>query len=289
MIQAKDPARGRVSGDGVNLAFGFWPGRGVPVIALHGLTANFLNFIGIAERLQGRRTLLAFDLRGRGDSDKPEGSYGLAQHARDVAAAMREFDLGPSVILGHSMGGFVAMALAAQSPELVERIVLVDGGFVLHPGAGVKPDESASAALAERVKQLTTEYPSRQAYREYWRSRPNFPPEDWSPWVETFLDYEVSGDSPVRPKALQSAVVTDLLEGLKTEEIIGRVQAVKAPLMLLRAATGFTRTQQPLYPDSIMQEIKGYAPQLEEHKIPGTTHYTIVLGDRGATEIANLL
>jgi lipase len=43
-------AQGRVSGDGVELAFGFWPGRGAPVVALHGLTASHMNFVGIAER-----------------------------------------------------------------------------------------------------------------------------------------------------------------------------------------------------------------------------------------------
>src|SRR5271166_3793248 len=94
-------AQGRVAGDGVELAFGYWPGRGAPVVALHGLTASHVNFIGIAERLAGRCALFALDLRGRGDSDKPEGPYGFAQHARDVAASMRVMGLGPSIVVGH--------------------------------------------------------------------------------------------------------------------------------------------------------------------------------------------
>src|SRR4030095_4803572 len=103
-LQVTREARGRVPGDGIELNFGYWPGRGSPVVALHGLTASYINFIGIAERLAGRRSLFAPDLRGRGDSDQPDGPYGLAQHARDVAAAMNAFDLGPSLIVGHSMG-----------------------------------------------------------------------------------------------------------------------------------------------------------------------------------------
>ncbi|MBV9404067.1 MAG: alpha/beta hydrolase, partial [Acidobacteriaceae bacterium] len=130
MISINQEARGRVPGDGVELAFGYWPGHGRPAVALHGITANFMNFVGIAERLQGRKALLALDLRGRGDSDKPGGPYGFAQHARDVAAAMRAFALGPTVIVGHSMGAFVAAALAAQNPELVSALVLIDGGYV---------------------------------------------------------------------------------------------------------------------------------------------------------------
>src|SRR6266508_669254 len=102
-------ARGRISGDGVELSFGYWPGRKSPVIAIHGLTASFLSYAGVAEQLNGRRPLFAPDLRGRGDSDKPEGPYGMAQHARDVAVAMQTLELGPCLIVGHSIGDFVAM------------------------------------------------------------------------------------------------------------------------------------------------------------------------------------
>src|SRR5208282_6715812 len=138
-IKVTRPARGRVPGDGIELAFGFWPGRGAPVVALHGLTASHMNFIGIAERLTGRCALFAVDLRGRGDSDKPEGPYGMEQHARDVAAAMRAMGLGPSIIAGHSMGAYVAAALAAQEPSLVSGLVLLDGGYVPDAPAGVSP------------------------------------------------------------------------------------------------------------------------------------------------------
>ena len=79
-------ARGRVSGDGVELAFGYWPGRRAPVVGIHGLTASYLSFAGVGERLAGRRSLFAVDLRGRGDSEKPDGPYGMTQHARDVCS-----------------------------------------------------------------------------------------------------------------------------------------------------------------------------------------------------------
>ena len=88
-VMVANEARGRVSGDGVELAFGFWPGHGVPVVAIHGLTASFVSYTGVAERLAGRRPLFGMDLRGRGDSGKPAGPYGMAQHGRDVAIAIQ--------------------------------------------------------------------------------------------------------------------------------------------------------------------------------------------------------
>lgn len=283
-------ARGRIPGEGVELAFGYWPGRGLPVVALHGLTASYVNFIGVAERLAGRRPLLALDLRGRGDSEKPDGPYGIAQHARDVAAAMRAMDLGPSVIVGHSMGAFISTALAAQNPELVAGIIMIDGGYLLDTPLGSNSEQVIDAMLAQRITQLSETYPSREAYREFWRARPHFPANDWGPWTEAFLDYELGGEAPLlQPKAAESAVRADVAESFQGPEITARLSSVKVPIVLLRATSGFTPDQPQLIPDSALEQMRELLPSLEEETIPGTTHYTIVLGDRGATRIADLI
>lgn len=283
-------ARGRVPGDGIELTFGYWPGRGAPVVALHGLTASYVNFIGIAERLAGRRPLLALDLRGRGDSDKPDGPYGLAQHARDVAAAMQALDIGPSVIVGHSMGAFIATALAAQNPELVAGLILIDGGYLLDMPVGAGAEQVLDTVLAQRITQLQETYPSREVYREFWRTRPNFPSTDWGPWTEAFLNYEVGGQAPLlRPKASQAAVRFDVAESFKTAEITARLESLRVPVMLLRAAAGFALDRPQLIPDHAVDQIRTFLPELQEETIPGTTHYTIVLGERGASRVADLI
>ena len=289
-LSVSRPAYGRIAGDGVELAFGYWPGRAAPIIGIHGLTATHVNFIGVAECLHGRRPLFAPDLRGRGDSQKPDGPYGMAQHARDVAAAMRGLGLGASIIVGHSMGAFVATALAAQEPALVAGLVLIDGGYVPAAALGAASGQGLDKLLAQRIMQLRQTYPSREYYREFWRSQPHFPPQDWGPWIEAFLDYELGGEPPqLRPKASEAAVRTDLAEGVQRDAIVSRLQAIRVPVLMVRAESGFAPGQPPLYPDSAMQEIRTYLPQIEDHRIPGTTHYTIVLGKRGASEIAELI
>lgn len=284
-MRVTQEARGRVRGDGVELAFGYWPGVGAPVIALHGITANFMNFVGVAEQIEGRCPLFALDLRGRGDSDKPPEPYGFIQHGKDVAAAMRDMRLGASLVVGHSMGAFVAVALADRNPELVSGLILIDGGYVFRSGT-VAPGASLDPALAERINQLVRAYPSRKDYREFWKARPNFPPEDWSPWIERFLDYEVGGQGPVQPKALQAAVIADLRESVKADEILNRLRSIRVPVVWLRAETGFTRDQAPLYSESAVDEIREYVPHIQHTRIAGSTHYTIVLGRRGATAVA---
>ena len=286
-IKVTRSAQGRVPGDGVELAFGYWPGRGAPVVGLHGLTASHMNFVGVAERMAGRCALFAVDLRGRGDSDKPEGPYGFAQHARDVAAAMRVMGLGPSIITGHSMGAFVATTLAALEPSLVSGLVLIDGGYV--PDALSFSGQDSNAALALRITHLRQTYPSRRAYREFWRTQPHFPPEEWNAWVEAFLDYEVGGDSPVQAKASEAAVRADLLEVFQRDVINERLKSIHVPTLWLRADSGMTPGQPPLFPDALAAEFRTFLPQLEDHKITGTTHYTIAMGEHGAAGVADLI
>ncbi len=282
-------AQGKVRGDGVELAFGYWPGYGMPIVALHGLTASYVNFVGIAECLAGRRALFALDLRGRGDSDKPDAPYGMAQHARDVAAAMCAMGIGPSVIVGHSMGAFVAAALAAQQPTLVSGVVLIDGGYVPAMDLTATSDGGNTAALLERVMQLRETYPSRQAYIDHWRSKPHFPPEDWGPWVERLLSYEVMGGTTVSPKAHEGGVRADLMEGFQIAEISARLQAIHVPALLLRAEAGFLPGQPPLFSDAMADEIRKLTPHIQDHKLTGTTHYTLVIGKRAASQVADLI
>ena len=289
VVRITREARGRVAGDGVELAFGYWPGRGAPVIALHGLTASYVNFIGIAECLAGRLPLLGFDLRGRGDSGKPNGPYGMAQHARDVAAAMRGMGLGPNIVIGHSMGAYVATALAMQNPELVSGLVLIDGGYMPARPATLDPTQGAYAALAARIAQLNTTYPSREDYRKFWRSQPNFPAHEWNRWVEAFLDYEVAGETTVKPKASQAGVVVDVGEAIQEEAIVARLKSIRVPTLLLRAERGFVQEYPPLFSDETAEQIRSLLPHLEDHKFPGTTHYTIVLGEKSAAKIADLI
>jgi lipase len=283
-------ARGRVGGDGIDLAYGYWPGPGAAIVALHGLTASFVNFVGVAEKIAGRRPVFGVDLRGRGDSDKPEGPYGFAQHGRDVAAAMRGMGLGPSVVVGHSMGAFVAVALAAQNPELVSGLVLIDGGYMPAIATGATPQQGLDAMLALRIMQLRQTYPSREAYREFWKGQPHFPREDWGPWVEAFLDYELGGEEPLlQPKASEAAVRADLGEGFKRDEIVARLQSIRVPVLMIRADNGFAPGLPPLYPEAMMEEFRRCVPGMEVVTIDGTTHYTMVLGGRGATIIADLI
>lgn len=123
---------------------------GPPIVHLHGLSDTYRSFDLIAPHLPASLRLVAPSLRGHGDSDRPADGYSMSAMAADVAAMMDVLRLGPSVIVGHSMGSRVALRLALDHPSHVRQLVLV-GAFA--PGI-------PNAALDELVAGLDT-LPSR--------------------------------------------------------------------------------------------------------------------------------
>lgn len=277
---------GRAAGDGVELAYGFWPGEGPPIVALHGITASHANFAGIGERLAGRRPLYAPDLRGRGDSDKPDTGYGMVQHARDVAAAMTQLGVERAVIVGHSMGAFVAAALADTYPDRVSGLVLIDGGPPLAVPDGADPVSLLDVVLAPQMARLRTEFVSFDAYLEYWRAAGVFPAEAWNPWLEQYLRYDLGGAAPkLRPKASEAAIRADYLDTTNADVPRERLNRTKVPVLMLRAEEGFFPGQPPLYPDSALEGLS--IKDFSQRRLPGSTHYTIALTDPYAGQVAD--
>ncbi|GAA1965911.1 alpha/beta fold hydrolase [Kitasatospora viridis] len=121
-------------------------------VYLHGLGASagpYFTAAAVHPLLAGPRSLL-LDLLGFGISDRPtDFGYTLEDHADAVATALRAADVGPVDLVGHSMGGAVAIVLAARHPELVARLVLVDANLDPVPLDPPRPGSSGIAAHTE--------------------------------------------------------------------------------------------------------------------------------------------
>jgi pimeloyl-ACP methyl ester carboxylesterase len=100
-------------------------GDGPPVVLLHGLFGAAKNLGAIARALSTQARVLSMDLRNHGDSPHAAG-MNYADMAADVAATMAAQSIGKARVIGHSMGGKAAMALALSRPELVERLAVLD-------------------------------------------------------------------------------------------------------------------------------------------------------------------
>lgn len=102
------------------------PRDGEPIVLLHCFTCAIDYWDGMLPALAAEHRVLAVDLRGHGGSEKPGSGYSPPEQATLVAEALRELGVSDAEVVGHSLGGTVAVALAETAPELVERVVIVD-------------------------------------------------------------------------------------------------------------------------------------------------------------------
>ncbi len=100
-------------------------GDGEPLVLIPGLGSDVTDYGRIIELLAAGCRVVAVDNRGAGRSDKPDIPYSVEMMADDVAGLMTALGLGPAFVLGHSMGGRIALTLALRHPELVRGLVLV--------------------------------------------------------------------------------------------------------------------------------------------------------------------
>jgi pimeloyl-ACP methyl ester carboxylesterase len=110
-------------------------GHGKPVVFLHGFPEGWLSWRAQMHALAGAGfRAIAPDLRGYGGSDKPRAreSYRASRIADDVAALIRSLDAGPVPVVGHDWGGPITYRLAMDHPELVSRLVVLNGPHPIH-------------------------------------------------------------------------------------------------------------------------------------------------------------
>lgn len=103
-------------------------GKGPAVLLLHGLGCNHTTWESVIEPLSRRYTVIAPDLLGHGQSDKPRADYTLGGFANGMRDLLTVLGIDKVTVIGHSFGGGVAMQFAYQYPERTERLMLVASG-----------------------------------------------------------------------------------------------------------------------------------------------------------------
>lgn len=103
-------------------------GSGPPVVLIHGMINSSRHWEAVATRLAGDHQVIAPDLIGHGDSATPRGDYSLGAHAASIRDLLTTLGIERATIVGHSLGGGVAMQFFYQFPQRTERLVLVSSG-----------------------------------------------------------------------------------------------------------------------------------------------------------------
>jgi lipase len=269
---------GSVPGD-VRLAFGRVGEGPEPVLVLHGITAQHRTFNAAARYLKHPDGMVALDLRGRGDSDKPPpGNYGLERHARDVVQTLDHLGIERGVLVGHSMGAFVALHTALLYPDRVGGLVLLDGGW---PRPEEEPDEEEAAAIAEGLerayRRLDMVFETPNDYLDFWFPGQNLTLEDLPPDLADYYLYDLEKvDGGYTPKASREAAEEDGDSVSSESPTAGALRRIGCPAALVRAEEGFFPGSRPLISDETRDVMVGALDLRQERRLQGANHYTMM-------------
>jgi pimeloyl-ACP methyl ester carboxylesterase len=265
-----EPIMIKAKGDGIKIQLAVWGGKGKQILCIHGITANSRFWDCLASALASHHRVIAMDLRGRGLSDKPLTGYSMEHHCKDVLALMNDQGLERSVLMGHSLGAFISLVFAAQYPQRVDRLILVDGGGKLSETqmakvfAGIKPS-------LDRLGQV---FPSLEAYLSQMKQAPYLQP--WNSYMETYFGYEIENveggvRSRVHPKHIEEEA-----------QNLGKVDSsqfytkVTSPTLILRATKGMLAEDDLVLPEDVAERMVREIPNARRIDLEGTNHYTIL-------------
>ncbi|GHO48435.1 alpha/beta fold hydrolase [Ktedonospora formicarum] len=265
---------GLIACDDVNLHYVEWGQEGTPIVFLHGLTANAMCFQSFADVLAPSYRVIAYDLRGRGDSDKPSTGYSVPQHARDLLALLDALQLDRPIIVGHSLGALIALYFAAHYPEKLSKLVLIDAGAKL-------PWKDASEMplwLTAAISRLGISIPSYQEYLDRLKQAPYLGPY-WNPYIDLYFEHDIriEPNGSVRSKAFAQGIREES-QNYPQAEPEAQWANVQAPTLLLRAGQGLTSESDQLLSEADAHQIRDSIANCQYINYPTLNHYIIIFG-----------
>ena len=255
------------------------------VLAAHGITANGLAWAPLAEALP-EVDFVAPDLRGRGRSREVGGPYSIGAHADDLVRTLDHLGIERATLLGHSMGGWVVAVAAVRYPDRFGGVVLADGGLGFPLPADTDLDQLLDTLLGPAMAKLRTVFASREEFLAPWRNHPALG-EVYSPAVEAYQVRDIIGTEPeLRSACILEAVRDDAADELQNPEVLGAIHRLPVPATFLHAERGLLNEPKGLYTPEVVAAAKLADAGVAVQFVPGTNHYSILLGDRGIAAVA---
>jgi pimeloyl-ACP methyl ester carboxylesterase len=213
--------------DGVRLACRDFGGGGPAVLLLHGLAGHAGEWEQTASWLTPRHRVFALEARGHGRSERRPDDVSRAAHVADVAYVIERLQLGSVALVGQSLGGLTALLVAAERPQLVRALVVVEAS----PLAADDPARVA-ADVAASLASWPAPFPSREAAVAYFAAK------GWSPpAAEAWTDGLERRDDGLRPCFDADVMERTLREGV-ARELWEEWERIRCPTLVVRGAAG---------------------------------------------------
>jgi len=244
------------------------------LLLLHGLTANASAFDGLIEAgLDEHFRVISPDLRGNGLSDKPAFCYTVEDHVQDILGLISHLGEEKVYLGGHSFGGYLAFYIAANYPDVVSRLVILDAAKSMNP--------KAAEMLSKSLSRLDVTYHSFDAYIDHVKKTPYL--TFWDPAMRSYYRADVE-DLPkghVKPRSNLMAI-TEKSMALAAIDWPDTIALAEQSAILINALDNYTMGE-PLLPDYIAKETVAMMKQAKYAGVDGN-HQTMLYGD-GAKEV----
>ncbi len=254
------------------------------LICIHGITAQHRAFNALALSLKEEYELVGVDLRGRGDSDKPESGYGLDVHAGDVVRVLDHLGLEDAVLVGHSMGAFVSLQVALSNPARVRALVLLDGGW---PRVERDPEEMTEEekreaeelreGLERAYSRLEMVFESPDDYLNFWFPGQGLTLEDLPPALADYYRYDLGEvEGGYQPKASLAAVREDSPQISSSAPTADEMRRVRCSVALARPTAGFFPESDPLISEPARAAMGDALDLRSDTVLDGANHYSML-------------
>jgi pimeloyl-ACP methyl ester carboxylesterase len=275
-----EPSMKKAKGDEIMINVAVWEGSGRPILCVHGITANCRCWDVLAAALTPEYRVIAMDLRGRGRSDKPDMGYSLNHHIRDINCLLNDLDIEKAVIMGHSLGAFIGLALAAEYPERIDRLILVDGGGDLSK----EQMDKVFIGIKPALDRLEMVFDSEEAYLKKMSAAPYIQP--WSPAIETYYRYEIEPTEGGVHTNIRSAHIQEEAANIRKVACATFYPKIKCKVLILRAPNGLLSQDDILLPEKVINKMLREIPTSKRFDVEGLNHYGIVFQPHSARDRA---
>lgn len=265
-----EPLMNKVKGDGLEINLAVWEGTGKPILCVHGITANCRCWDVLASSLAPEYRVMAMDLRGRGRSDKPDTGYSLDHHIRDIHRLLDNLDIDQAVIMGHSLGAFIGLVFAAQYPDRIDRLILVDGGGDLSK----EQMDQVFIGIKPALDRLEKVFPSEEAYLKKMSEPPFIQP--WSPAIETYYRYEIEPTEGGVHTNIHPSHIQEEAANIREVACATFYPKVKCNVLILRAPKGLLSQEDILLPEEVIEQMMIEISNARRFDVEGVNHYGIV-------------
>ena len=229
-------------------------GEGEPLLFIHGLGSSISDWENQIPYFGAHYRVVALDLRGHGNSDKPPGPYSSRLFADDIAALIASLDIGPVNVVGLSLGGFIACQLAVDHSDLVRTLIVVNSVPGL-PRDTVRDRYRIRSTLL--VRQLIAHLFGMRALGRFLGKK-LFPRPDQEELRQTFIDRWAENDK----HAYLSSLAT-----VPTWNLEHRLSSISCPTCLISGEHDF-------FPLALKEEYAEKMPDARLVVIPNSGHFT---------------